>query len=116
MLWSTQPVFASELGDCGSFTSQASVTSLVYQPLRPSGSVGVRVASMVGAVGSMMLYVSEALTVRPPASVYEHEAVWRPIPSAALSPLTALNVAAKDELPSSASVTWHVAAGTDPLS
>src|SRR5215218_8733705 len=27
----------------------------------------------------------------------------------------ALRVAAKDELPSSASVTWHVAEGTDPL-
>jgi hypothetical protein len=47
--------------------------------------------------------------------VYEHDAVCDPSPSEAYGPEIALRVAAKDEFPSSASVTLHVAAGTDPL-
>ena len=39
------------------------------------------------------------------AVVQAHEAVCAPIPSDALGPVTALRVAANDELPSSASVT-----------
>ena len=37
------------------------------------------------------------------------------MPFVAYGPVMALRVAAKDELPSSASVTLHVAVGTEPL-
>src|SRR5688572_25188715 len=63
----------------------------------------------------MMPYVSDADATSPPPSVYEQDAVWEPIPSLSYGPLTALIVAANDELPSSASVTSQVAVGTDPL-
>ena len=69
---------------------------------------------MLGALGSTMEYVAEAVAVRLPVSVYEQFAVCEPIPSLAYGPVIALSVAAKDELPSSASVTWQVAAGTEP--
>ena len=70
---------------------------------------------MVGADGSAMPYVFDAAAVRPPPSVYEQDAVWLPMPSDAYGPVTVLSVAANDELPSSVSVTWQVAAGTEPL-
>ena len=113
MLWSTQSVFTSEPGDSPSLTSQTSETSLVYQPLSPS--VPDTLLAMPGAVGSTMPYVTLAAAVMPPVSVYEHDAVRWPIPSAAFGPDTADSVAAKVELPSSASTTLQVAAGTDPF-
>jgi hypothetical protein len=70
---------------------------------------------MAGADGSTIEYMTDADALRPPASVYEHDAVCKPIPSDAYGPEIALSVAANDEFPSSASVTLHVAAGTEPL-
>ena len=63
-----------------------------------------------------MPYVSDAAAASPPPSVYEQDAVCKPIPSDENGPVTALSVAGKEELPSSASVTWHIVTGTDPLS
>jgi hypothetical protein len=70
---------------------------------------------MFGGLGSTMPYVSEASALRPPASVYEHDAVCSRIPSLAYGPETALSVAGNEELPSSASVTSQVAVGTEPF-
>ena len=39
--WFTQPVFASDPGDSASATVQTSETLLRYQPLSPSGELGV---------------------------------------------------------------------------
>src|SRR4051794_4861492 len=115
MLVSRQPVVTSELGDSGSSTVQSIVTSPRYQPCAPSGDAGVTILVITGALESPMLYVSEAEAVRPPASVYKQDAVCDPMPSDAYVPVIALSSAANELGPSSASVTWHVAVGTEPL-
>jgi hypothetical protein len=43
MFWFTQPVFSSELGDCGSPTLQVRLTLLLYQPFVPLGEAGLSV-------------------------------------------------------------------------
>ena len=52
MLWGTQPVSSSDVGDCGSPTLHERPTSLVYQPLEPS--VPLTEGETPGADGSTM--------------------------------------------------------------
>src|SRR5450830_157876 len=60
--------------------------------------------------------MTESVAVSPPPSVYEQDAVCDPMPSEAYCPVTTLKVAGDEEFPSSASVTSHVADGTEPWS